>query len=157
MNLEALTLTRQVLKKSHGKWCPSWPQWILKQIGFIFIAHRKMESNANVGVNNVSIMNVLMATFDRHKYNVPLRSVNRWNVVPQLLTSEFVELSLFMQCYYAVACCNVTECLLQCQLILLGSSLSLCRSFPFATTQPAELLTYTYWQKLQNDKKEFSS
>ena len=129
MNLEALKLNRQVLKKSHGKWCPSWPQWILKQIGFIFSAHWKMESNVNVGVNNVSIMEVLMATFDRHKYNVPLRSVNRWNVVPQLLTSEFVELSLFTSAvkgscvarggcvwchvrYYAVACKTMSKTLI---------------------------------------------
>ena len=102
---------------------------------------------------NVDSMKVLMAIFDRHKNNVPLRSVNRWNVMPQLLTSEFVELSLFTSAagllsnaavwhkrvclvyssilyvrYYAVACKSKTECLL-CQLILLGSSL-LCSSFP---------------------------
>ena len=102
---------------------------------------------------NVDLMKVLMAIFDRQKNNVPLRSVNRWNVMPQLLTSEFVELSLFTSAagllsnaavwhkrvclvyssilyvrYYAVACKSKTECLL-CQLILLGSSL-LCCSFP---------------------------
>ena len=103
---------------------------------------------------NVDLMKVLMAIFDRQKNNVPLRSVNRWNVMPQLLTSKFVELSLFTSAagllserscvaqegvfgvhssilyvrYYAVACKSKTECLL-CQLILLGSSL-LCSSFP---------------------------